>query len=202
MCFLIVCAGKDALNKLLGRQVYTSNDQLGGVQVMYPNGVSHLVCNTDDDAAYQIMQWLSFVPKARGLPLPIHPVANDSVDRKVTYSPPADGTAYDCRNLLTGTADTTGLFDRDSFIETLGGWARGVVTGRGRIGGVPMGAIIVETRVTEKVNPADVASPESSEQVLPQAGQVRLPLSIFMLFLFSHTCYFPISLSPPGVVPR
>jgi acetyl-CoA carboxylase carboxyltransferase component len=30
-----------ALNKLLGKEVYTSQDQLGGPQIMYPNGVTH-----------------------------------------------------------------------------------------------------------------------------------------------------------------
>ena len=30
-----------ALNKLLGKEVYTSQDQLGGPQIMFPNGVTH-----------------------------------------------------------------------------------------------------------------------------------------------------------------
>lgn len=34
----IILTGAGALNKVLGREVYTSNDQLGGVQVMYNNG--------------------------------------------------------------------------------------------------------------------------------------------------------------------
>ena len=32
---------QSALNKLLGKEVYTSQDQLGGPQIMYPNGVTH-----------------------------------------------------------------------------------------------------------------------------------------------------------------
>ena len=36
-----------ALNKLLGKAVYTSQDQLGGQQIMVPNGVTHL--GVDDD---------------------------------------------------------------------------------------------------------------------------------------------------------
>ena len=35
--------GFSALNKLLGKNVYTSQDQLGGPQVMVPNGVTHQV---------------------------------------------------------------------------------------------------------------------------------------------------------------
>jgi len=39
----MILTGFSALNMLLGREVYTSQDQLGGPQVMGPNGVSHLV---------------------------------------------------------------------------------------------------------------------------------------------------------------
>lgn len=35
------CFTTSALNKLLGKEVYTSQDQLGGPQIMYPNGVTH-----------------------------------------------------------------------------------------------------------------------------------------------------------------
>jgi hypothetical protein len=34
----LILTGYGALNKLMGREVYTSNDQLGGPQVMAPNG--------------------------------------------------------------------------------------------------------------------------------------------------------------------
>lgn len=37
----IILTGYAALNKLLGRKVYASNNQLGGTQIMYNNGVSH-----------------------------------------------------------------------------------------------------------------------------------------------------------------
>ena len=37
----IILTGYAALNKLLGRKVYASNNQLGGVQIMHNNGVSH-----------------------------------------------------------------------------------------------------------------------------------------------------------------
>lgn len=34
----IILTGASALNKVLGREVYTSNSQLGGTQIMYNNG--------------------------------------------------------------------------------------------------------------------------------------------------------------------
>ena len=65
-------------------------------------------------------------------------------DRDITYFPPAK-QAYDVRWLIAGKEDdegfVSGLFDRDSFEETFGGWARTVVVGRARLGGIPMGVI-------------------------------------------------------------
>ena len=43
----ILLTGYDALNKLLGRAVYTSNSQLGGPEIMYTNGTTHVVVDTD-----------------------------------------------------------------------------------------------------------------------------------------------------------
>jgi acetyl-CoA carboxylase/biotin carboxylase 1 len=72
-----------------------------------------------------------------------------------------------------------GLFDRGSFIESLGGWARTVVVGRARLGGISVGVIAVETRSVENVTPADPANPESTEQITNEAGGVWYPNSAF-----------------------
>ena len=44
-----------------------------------------------------------------------------------------------------------------------------------RLGGIPVGAIAVETRMVEQRIPADPANPDSREAILPQAGQVWFP---------------------------
>jgi len=67
-----------------------------------------------------------------------------------------------------------GLFDRGSWIEAQAGWARTVVTGRARLAGIPCGVIGVETATVMLSLPADPGMPESSEQTIPQAGQVRV----------------------------
>ena len=61
----LILTGFSALNKLLGREVYTSQDQLGGPQVMHPNGVSHLTVGDDVEGVGEIVRWLSFVPKTK-----------------------------------------------------------------------------------------------------------------------------------------
>jgi len=51
--------------------------------------------------------------------------------------------------------------------------------GRARLGGVPCAIVSVETRSVEANQPADPANPNSSEEVLPQAGQVWFPDSAY-----------------------
>ncbi|RDW59903.1 putative acetyl-CoA carboxylase [Coleophoma cylindrospora] len=177
----IILTGAPALNKVLGRELYTSNLQLGGTQIMYKNGVSHMTANDDFEGVSKIVEWMAFVPDKRNNPLPIGP-AVDSWDRDVVYTPPPK-QAYDVRWMIGGKDDEEGympgLFDKDSFIETLGGWAKTVVTGRARLGGIPMGVIAVETRSVENITPADPANPDSMEQITLEAGGVWYPNSAF-----------------------
>ncbi|KAL2503794.1 Acetyl-CoA carboxylase 2 [Abeliophyllum distichum] len=126
----IILTGFSALNKLLGREVYSSHMQLGGPKIMATNGVVHLTVSDDLEGISAILKWLSFVPSYAGGPLPIlSPL--DSPERPVEYLPE---TSCDPRAAICGAMDGSGkwlggMFDRDSFIETLEGWARTVVTG-------------------------------------------------------------------------
>ena len=64
----MILTGYSALNKLLGRDVYNSQDQLGGPQIMFPNGVTHEVVDNDQEGVGSILKWLSFVPKTTSDP--------------------------------------------------------------------------------------------------------------------------------------
>ncbi|KAL1861012.1 acetyl-coenzyme-A carboxylase [Paecilomyces lecythidis] len=177
----IILTGAPAINKLLGREVYTSNLQLGGTQIMYKNGVSHMTANDDFEGVQKIVEWLSYVPDKKDAPVPIRPWS-DPWDRDILYYPPPR-QPYDVRWLIGGKQEEDtflpGLFDKDSFEEALGGWARTVVVGRARLGGIPMGVIAVETRSVDNVTPADPANPDSTEMVTTEAGGVWYPNSAF-----------------------
>lgn len=177
----IILTGAPAINKLLGREVYTSNLQLGGTQIMYKNGVSHMTANDDFEGVSKIVDWMAYVPDKKGNPIPISP-SNDPWDRSITYYPPPK-QAYDVRWIIGGKEDDegymSGLFDKGSFQESLGGWARTVVVGRARLGGIPIGVIAVETRSVENVTPADPANPDSTEQITNEAGAIWFPNSAF-----------------------
>lgn len=178
----IILTGAPAINKLLGREVYSSNLQLGGTQIMYRNGVSHLTASDDLAGVEKIMEWLSYVPASRGVPVPILD-SEDPWDRDIEYYPTKD-EPYDVRWMIEGKKSEngdfeSGLFDKDSFQETLSGWAKGVVVGRARLGGIPIGVIGVETRTIDNLFPADPANPASTEFLVQEAGQVWYPNSAF-----------------------
>lgn len=172
----IILTGFSALNKLLGREVYSSHMQLGGPKIMATNGVVHLTVSDDLEGVSAILKWLSYVPPYVGGPLPIlSPL--DPPERPVEYFPE---NSCDPRAAICGVQDGNskwlgGIFDRDSFVETLEGWARTVVTGRAKLGGIPVGIVAVETQTVTQVIPADPGQLDSHERVVPQAGQVWFP---------------------------
>ncbi|KAG1958146.1 acetyl-CoA carboxylase isoform X3 [Pimephales promelas] len=179
----IILTGAGALNKVLGREVYTSNNQLGGVQIMHNNGVTHTTVPDDFEGVLTILQWLSYMPKNNQSPVPImHPT--DPVEREIDFVPTK--APYDPRWLLCGRphpaekgAWQSGFFDHGTFMEVMATWAQTVVVGRARLGGIPLGVIAVETRTVEVAIPADPANLDSEAKIIQQAGQVWFPDSAY-----------------------
>lgn len=178
----IILTGYRALNAVLGREVYASNNQLGGIQIMYHNGVSHITAPRDLDGIATVLRWVSFVPNFKGYPLPII-IPSDPVDREIIFTPTK--TPYDPRFMLAGRTladDGTyepGFFDAGTWEEIMRPWAQTVVTGRARLGGIPCGIVAVETRTVEFQFPADPANLDSEAKTISQAGQVWFPDSAF-----------------------
>ncbi|XP_064837408.1 acetyl-CoA carboxylase isoform X3 [Oncorhynchus masou masou] len=179
----IILTGAGALNKVLGREVYTSNNQLGGIQIMHNNGVTHSTVCDDFEGVHMLLHWLSYMPKDRSSPVPIIN-AKDPIDRLVEFMPTK--APYDPRWMLAGRPSQTpkgpwqsGFFDHGSFSEIMQPWAQSVVVGRARLGGIPTGVVAVETRSVELSIPADPANLDSDAKIIQQAGQVWFPDSAF-----------------------
>jgi acetyl-CoA carboxylase / biotin carboxylase 1 len=100
----IILTGAGALNKVLGREVYTSNTQLGGIQIMHNNGITHDVVTDDFEGISLILKWLAFMPdrilNGASTSLPVLTPLFDPVDRDIDYVPTK--TAYDPRWMLEG----------------------------------------------------------------------------------------------------
>ncbi|GCB68953.1 hypothetical protein scyTo_0000973 [Scyliorhinus torazame] len=179
----IILTGAGALNKVLGREVYTSNNQLGGVQIMHNNGVTHTTVYDDFEGVVILLQWLSYMPKNMSSSVPILQ-PKDPFDRTIEFIPTK--TPYDPRWMLAGRPHPTqkgqwqsGFFDNGSFMEIMQPWAQTVVVGRARLGGIPVGVVAVETRTVELSIPADPANLDSEAKIIQQAGQVWFPDSAF-----------------------
>ena len=110
------------------------------------------------------------------------PSSADPWDRDVDFEPTM--LPYDPRDFLRGVIDhegrrLRGFFDAGSWIEYLEGWGRTVITGRARLGGIPMGVIAVETRSVDRLVPADPSNSESCEVKESMGGKVWFPDSAF-----------------------
>lgn len=143
---------------------------------MAANGVVHHTVADDFTGVIRALQWLAYVPPKRGSPLPAlrGPLLGDPVGRPVAYRPV---TACDPRCAIQGELGGQdgatwqgGIFDRGSFMEVWLGWARTVVTGRARLGGVPMGVIAVETSTVQFTVPSDPARPEAGGRTVIQVS--------------------------------
>ncbi|XP_067263608.1 acetyl-CoA carboxylase 1 isoform X5 [Chanodichthys erythropterus] len=179
----IILTGAGALNKVLGREVYTSNNQLGGVQIMHNNGVTHTTVCDDFEGVFTLLHWLSYMPKNTSSHVPML-TAKDPIDRLVEFVPTK--APYDPRWMLAGRpslntkgAWVSGFFDHGSFLEIMQPWAQSVIVGRARLGGIPTGVVAVETRSVELSIPADPANLDSEAKIIQQAGQVWFPDSAF-----------------------
>jgi acetyl-CoA carboxylase/biotin carboxylase 1 len=114
------------------------------------------------------------------MPAITHTDKSDPIDRDVTYTPQDQ---EDIKFLIDGREVEGewefGCFDKGSFTETLSQWAKGIVVGRARLGGIPVGVIVVNTETTTKITPPDPANLESNESKMQQAGKVWYPDSSY-----------------------
>ena len=147
------------------------------------NGVTHVTVPDDLAGARTVLEWLGYVPDVLGgeTPAVLEPVV-DPVERDVAYGADAPpGAKLNPRAAIEGGRDSPGdawapgLFDRDSWTELQSGWARTVITGLARLGGLPVGVVSVETNTVNVDVPADPGDASSSAKTVPQAGQIWFP---------------------------
>ncbi|XP_033618806.1 acetyl-CoA carboxylase 1 isoform X6 [Fukomys damarensis] len=95
----LILTGAGALNKVLGREVYTSNNQLGGIQIMHNNGVTHSTVCDDFEGVFTVLHWLSYMPKSVHSSVPLLN-SKDPIDRIIEFVPTK--APYDPRWMLAG----------------------------------------------------------------------------------------------------
>ncbi|KAF0992237.1 hypothetical protein HZS_7231, partial [Henneguya salminicola] len=176
----IILTGANALNNVLGKSVYSSHDQLGGIDIMYSNGVSQIVAKDDLDGIRQILSWLAYhismVDETQAF---LNCVKNVNLEILTDTTNESDP-----RNIVYGSMDSKGnflqgFFDSSSIFEINNGWARTVIAGRARLGGIPVAYIMNDTKTIKSVIPVDPADPDDIHKDCIGIGQVLSPDSSF-----------------------
>ena len=126
---------------------------------MYRNGVSYDVVNNDLDGLRLILSSMSYLSEH---------METDDLERPVEIGPHKG--VYDIRHVLD-PAEGRGLFDRGSFAESIGGWAKTIIVGRARLRGLHVGVLATETNTVEYEIPADPASEDSHSRTIYQVNQ-------------------------------
>ena len=112
-------------------------DGLGGTAVHVANGEADAVVRTPDEAYDAIRRILSYLPSHAGGALPVQdgefPLADD--DKIAALVPARRSRAYDMKAVIRRICDT------GSFCELKPGFARNIVTGFGRLAGIPVGVV-------------------------------------------------------------
>ena len=163
----MILTGFQALNKLLGREVYTLAGPARRRRASCPRR-RRLARDRRRRTQRASRRCCAGSPYHSAVPTPsssrgaargvgTRRSRDPVIDRDVEWTPPK--APYDPRHMLGARPDVDGkfmpgFFDEGSFTEYLAGWGKSVVVGRAKLGGVPMGVIAVETRLSEP-RPAD-----------------------------------------------
>jgi len=154
----MLLTGYRALNKLLGKDVYNTNDQLGDYAIMGKNGISQLGVSNDGEAADLIKLWMSYLTSN-----PIPQLLNNYL------------ITADCFNGLEK------IVDGGVFLETMSDWGKSLITGRCKINNKSFSVIGSRDTMSETVIPADIENRESSRVVLKRGANVLYPDSSYKM---------------------
>jgi acetyl-CoA carboxylase carboxyltransferase component len=149
--------GRHLVRAATGEEV--TEEEMGGSEVHTKvSGVADLEVGSDEECLAVVRQYLSFFPSHNQEPPPVRPTS-DPVDRRVeelyTLVPTAPRRAYDMTKVVPL------LCDDGEFLPVKPAFARNLVTGLGRVGGMPVGFVASNPMVLGgalDVNSADKAA--------------------------------------------
>ncbi|CAX65073.1 acetyl-CoA carboxylase [Caenorhabditis elegans] len=176
----LILTGSAALNTLLGKKVYASNNRLGGIEIMRSNGIAHATVSSDLAGVAKLVHWMQYLPATQS-EFPFFRCFNDQSPSTEleAVGVTKDEMQLDVKNLFEGFNGKQGLFDTDSFDEIRSSWAASMVTGRAKLNGLPVGVIASQWKSYEKLLLADESVENSEEMITSKAGQVWYPESAF-----------------------
>ncbi|CAI2352153.1 unnamed protein product [Caenorhabditis sp. 36 PRJEB53466] len=175
----LILTGAMALNTLLGKKVYASNNRLGGIEIMSNNGIAHATVPSDLAGIRKLVEWINYLP-AKQTDFPFFKCFSvQDLDELEPVEVNKDEMQKDVRNLIAGIDGKQGIFDTNSFDEICSQWAASIVTGRAKLNGLAVGVIGSQWKSYEKRQLADESVEKSEETQTTRAGQVWYPDSAF-----------------------
>lgn len=172
----IILTGAETLNRVLGKNVYSSHEQLGGTNIMHSNGVAQIVAKDDLDGIRKILKWLSYYLQNK-----IH--LSKNFIPKLNENFPRITEDTDPKSLIFGNSKNgkyyQGFFDDKSVFEINKRWSSTVITGRAKLGGIPVSFILNDINTIKHTIPADPADHKDTPKEYLSVGQVLSPESSF-----------------------
>ena len=154
----------------------TTREALGGAPVHdSQSGLASLVVADDTEAQYAVADLLSYLP-SNYLEDPPLAACTDPVDRACRAAAevvPSRATAsYDMRVVITD------VLDHESFLEVRAAYAPNVVTGYGRLGGVPVG--VIANQPSQKAGTLDIEASRKAARFVQACDAFGLALLTFV----------------------
>ena len=145
----ILLTGYQSINKVLGKDLYENNIQLGGYNIMSNNGISHKIVETTIEGIEYIK---SLLYKRSEFSSDLSHILQSSITKTVSE-----------------------IIDKNSFIETMENYAKNVITGRCEIKCQKYGIIFPTENIVDKFIPCDPADLTSSNKINKMSPNILYP---------------------------
>ena len=156
--------------------VTTTREALGGSAVHDTRtGLASIVARDTDDARWAVVDLLSYLP-SNYLEGPPVTACSDPVDRPCRAAaeavPSRAMASYDMRSVVCD------VLDHESFLEVRAATAANVVTGYGRLGGVPVG--VIANQPSQKAGTLDIEAARKAARFVQACDAFGLALVTFV----------------------
>ena len=152
----ILLTGNVALNKVLGKNLYLNNMEIGGSDIMSVNSTSHIIVDDDYLGIKTIEKWLSYLYKV--------PFTNN---QSINYIP--ENKNYEVNNIMAE------FFDKNSIFNLFPNWGNSILGGKARLNGNPVTFLVCNNSITNTNIPIDPGNIESKKTTISNPPCVLNP---------------------------
>ena len=165
--------GPDVVKTVTNEEV--GKEELGGAYThSSKSGVTHFMCNNEEEALMSIRELLSFLPSNNMEDAPLAPCTDDihrQVEALQTVIPEDPNMPYDIKDIIEP------VLDNQYFFEVMPHFAKNVVVGFGRLGGRSVG--IVANQPAYLAGVLDIDASDKAARFIRFCDCFNIPLITF-----------------------